>query len=228
MLIPNDQIRVAMVDDHDAVRLGFRACCHINGFNLAAVAATVDELFEALRSALPGDAPLTDACDVVVLDLSLADSSSPGLNVAKLVEAGLKVLIFSIADRPAPVAEALRAGAVAVIKKSQSMDDLVEAIQLVASGIEVNNTETSAAIDSDSEFKATAGLSPREREVLQLYASGFALKQVASALKIKESTVREHIDRVRRKYSAVGRPAPDKADLVVRAIEEGLIVANQL
>jgi two-component system uhpT operon response regulator UhpA len=75
---------------------------------------------------------------------------------------------------------------------------------------------------------ATAGLSPREREVLQLYASGFALKQVASALKIKESTVREHIDRVRRKYSAVGRPAPDKADLVVRAIEEGLIVANQL
>lgn len=219
MLISNEQIRVAMVDDHEAVRLGFTACCQLNGFKLVSVAATVDELLSNIG---------TDGCDVVVLDLSLADSSSPGVNVAKLVEAGFKVLIFSIADRPGPLAEALKAGATAVIKKSQTMDELVEAIQLVASGIEVNNTETSAAIDSDLEFKATAGLSPREREVLQLYASGFALKQVAAALHIKESTVREHIDRVRRKYSAVGRPSPDKADLVVRAIEEGLIVANQL
>lgn len=219
MLISNELIRVAMVDDHEAVRLGFTACCQTNGFKLVGVAATVDDLLGALGS---------EECDVVVLDLSLADSSSPGANVTKLVSAGIKVLIFSIADRPGPLAEALKAGATAVIKKSQTMDELVEAIQLVASGIEVNNTETSAAIDSDMEFKATAGLSPREREVLQLYASGFALKQVASALKIKESTVREHIDRVRRKYSAVGRPSPDKADLVVRAIEEGLIVANQL
>jgi DNA-binding NarL/FixJ family response regulator len=163
-----------------------------------------------------------------VLDLSLADGSKPAENVSRLIEAGAKVLVFSIADKSSLVTDALRAGAAALIRKSQSMAELAEAIELVASNVEVNNTETSAVIDSDADFKLRAGLSAKEREVLSLYASGFTMRQVASQLQIKESTVKEHIDRVRGKYSSVGRPAPDKANLVLRAIEDGLIDAVQL
>ena len=218
-------IRVGIVDDHDAVRLGFKAVCEANGFQTSCLAATVDELLESLNAA---ENVGTDCCDVVVLDLSLSDGSSPSQNVSRLVSAGVKVLLFSIADRKSQVSEALKAGAAALIKKSQSMDELAEAIQLVGSGIEVNNTETSAAIDSDIEFKSRANLSPKERDVLSLYASGFTMRQVAAQLQVRESTVKEHIDRVRAKYSSAGRPAPDKGHLVLRAIEDGLIDAVQL
>lgn len=219
LLTPKHEIRVAIVDDHEAVREGFRSVCSKFGFQLTALAANVDEL-------LGGDAAFET--DVVVLDLSLADGSKPAENVTRIIEAGAKVLVFSIADKRSQVTDALRAGAAALIRKSQSMAELAEAIELVASNVEVNNTETSAVIDSDSDFKLRAGLSAKEREVLSLYASGFTMRQVASQLQIKESTVKEHIDRVRGKYSSVGRPAPDKANLVLRAIEDGLIDAVQL
>jgi DNA-binding NarL/FixJ family response regulator len=219
LLTPKHEIRVAIVDDHEAVREGFRSVCERYGFQLTALEASVEDLLS--RGAVFNT-------DVVVLDLSLADGSKPAENVSRLIAAGAKVLVFSIADKSSLVTDALRAGAAALIRKSQSMAELAEAIELVASNVEVNNTETSAVIDSDADFKLRAGLSAKEREVLSLYASGFTMRQVASQLQIKESTVKEHIDRVRGKYSSVGRPAPDKANLVLRAIEDGLIDAVQL
>jgi DNA-binding NarL/FixJ family response regulator len=86
----------------------------------------------------------------------------------------------------------------------------------------VNNLQTTAAIDSDIDFK-DAKLSPREREVLSLYASGLSQKQIAFALDIKPSTVKEHIDRVRVKYADVGRPVTDKTAFLKRALEDGLL-----
>jgi DNA-binding NarL/FixJ family response regulator len=59
--------------------------------------------------------------------------------------------------------------------------------------------------------------------VLSLYASGFALKQVAAELDISISTAKGHIDRVRAKSSGVGRTASTKTDLLIRAIEDGII-----
>ena len=223
LLTPKHEIRVAIVDDHEAVREGFRSVCERYGFQLTALESSVDTL---LRSGEEFNDEFNT--DVVVLDLSLADGSKPAENVSRLIAAGAKVLVFSIADKSSLVTDALRAGAAALIRKSQSMAELAEAIELVASNVEVNNTETSAVIDSDADFKLRAGLSAKEREVLSLYASGFTMRQVASQLQIKESTVKEHIDRVRGKYSSVGRPAPDKANLVLRAIEDGLIDAVQL
>ena len=216
ILRAKDSIRVAIVDDHEAVRLGFKSLCDLNGFVLAGMASSVAAL------------DTSDGCDVVVLDLSLADGSRPSENVSDLLERDVKVLVYSIADKRNQVGEALKAGASGLIRKSQSMAELAEAIQLVASNILVNNAESSTIIDSDEDFKRGANLSEREREVLTFYASGFTMKQVAAQMSIKPSTVKEHIDRVRQKYAAVGRLAPDKADLVLIAIEDGLIDAIQL
>jgi len=93
---------------------------------------------------------------------------------------------------------------------------------MVAAGVLVNNLQTTAAIDADAAFKK-AKLSPREQEVLSLYASGLALKQVAYSLDITVHTAKEHIDRVRGKYATIGRPAVNKTELLMRAIEDGLI-----
>lgn len=82
--------------------------------------------------------------------------------------------------------------------------------------------ELAAAIDGDVEF-SRAALSPRERETLRLYASGFAQVQVARRMGIKQSAVKTNIDRIREKYARIGRPAPTKIDLRIRAIEDGLV-----
>ena len=213
------QVCVAIVDDHDAVRFGLRGACEEAGFTFCGGAGTVAELLAARN-------PL--GCDVVVLDLSLADGSQVENNVKAIIEAGGQVLVFSIADKAALVSAALRAGAAGVVKKSQSMADLMNNIQLVANGVYVNSPEAAAAIDADSNFKEQANLSPRERQVLALYASGFALKQVAFELGVGYSTVKEHIDRVRSKYSNIGRPAGTKTELYLRAVEDGLIDGDAL
>jgi DNA-binding NarL/FixJ family response regulator len=208
------QTCVAIVDDHDAIRFAFKAAASEFGLNFCGSSDTVAGLLNG-REKLD--------CEVVVLDLSLADGSTVTENVQALTAAGAQVLVFSIADKRQHVRAALLAGAAGLVRKSQSMDELVEAIHQVANGEIVNNAETSAAIDADAAFKEQANLSPREREVLSLYAAGFALKQVATELQISVHTAKEHIDRVRRKYSEVGRSVASKTDLLLRALEDGII-----
>ncbi len=69
----------------------------------------------------------------------------------------------------------------------------------------------------------TPALAPREAEALRLYAAGMPLKSVARRMSISYETVREHLRRVRRKYSDAGRPAPTKSELFVRAVEDGYL-----
>ncbi|MFM2023854.1 MAG: hypothetical protein RIR89_1246 [Actinomycetota bacterium] len=211
-------IRVAIVDDHEAIRLGFGNYCDKHNVDLVGSAATVDELLEQING---------KDCAVVVTDLSLADGSSVSENVQRLVAAGPAVLIFSIADKPALMRAAVRAGATAIVPKSQPMEALFQAIELASQGAIINNAETTATIDSDSSFKE-ASLSTREREVLSLYASGMSLKQVAFQLQIKQSSAKEHIDRVRVKYAKLGRQAATKVDLFKRAVEDGIISGELL
>jgi DNA-binding NarL/FixJ family response regulator len=211
-------VRVAIVDDHEAVRLGFAGSCEKYSFDLVGSGATVDEVLSEIAD---------KDCEVVVTDLSLDDGSLVAANVERLVEAGPAVLIFSIADKPNLMRSALRAGAVAIVPKSQPMDELAEAIRLAAKGAIINNSETSATIDADMLFKE-ANLSSREREVLSLYASGMSLKQVAFQLDIKQSSAKEHIDRVRVKYAKLGREAATKVDLFKRALEDGILSGDLL
>jgi len=206
-------VTVAIVDDHESVRLGLRAACGDAGFTVTGEAATVDELLPALAGA---------PTDMVVLDLSLGDGSSVTDNVRRLQDAGSAVLVHSIADRVQAVREALAAGAAGVIPKSAPTDAVIEAIRTVAEGGVLNNLEWASAIDADNDF-ARVKLGQRERDVLHLYASGLPLKAVASELGIAHSTAREYLDRIRVKYVEVGRPAPTKVDLLRRAVEDGIL-----
>ena len=208
-----DTVTVAIVDDHDVVRFGFKSICAASNFNLLASEATVAACLSKLGDNRP---------QVAVLDLSLADGSNVFDNVRAFVEREIQVLVFSIGDKASKNLEALRAGAAALVTKSAGLESLAQTIYFVAHGVPINNLQTTAAIDSDLEFK-DAKLSDREREVLSLYASGLTMKQVAFSLGIAPSTVKEHIDRVRKKYNDVGRPITDKTDFLKRAIEDEVI-----
>jgi DNA-binding NarL/FixJ family response regulator len=208
--------RVALIDDHESVRLGLEAACaraqKVVVFSGSNVTGYLD--WRAFSAAPPAD--------VVVLDLTLGDGTTVTENVRRLVVDGSSVIIHSVADRPAAVREALAAGAAGVVSKASPIDDVIAAISTVASGEPLNNVEWASAVEGDRAF-ADAQLSARERDVLRLYAAGLPLKVVADRLGVAYSTAKENITRVRVKYVEVGRPAPTKVDLLCRAMEDGIL-----
>ena len=208
--------RVALIDDHESVRLGLEAACaraqNVVVFSGSDVTGYLD--WRSCSGAPPAD--------VVVLDLTLGDGTTVTENVRRLVADGSSIIIHSVADRPAAVREALAAGAAGVVSKASPIGDVIGAISTVAGGEPLNNVEWASAVEGDRAF-ADAQLSARERDVLRLYAAGLPLKVVADRLGVAYSTAKENITRVRVKYVEVGRPAPTKVDLLRRAMEDGIL-----
>lgn len=206
---------VALIDDHESVRLGLHAVLTDDGINVVFSGSTVGEYFRSRRAS--GQPP----ADIVLLDLTLGDGTTVAENVSS-VAGESDVIIHSVADRPAVVREALATGAVGVVSKASPLGVVVASVRTVAAGEPLDNVEWASAVESDREF-ADAHLSSREREVLRLYAAGLPLKAVAERLGIAFSTAKENIARIRGKYVGVGRPAPTKVDLLRRAIEDGIM-----
>lgn len=71
-------------------------------------------------------------------------------------------------------------------------------------------------------------LSDREIVVLLTWIQCESKSQVCAALHIAPGTVNTHLARIRGKYAAAGRPAPTKAALVARALQDGLIRIDEL
>lgn len=209
--------RVALIDDHESVRLGLEAAfARTGGLDAVFSGSTVTAYLDWRRfSASP-------PADVVVLDLTLGDGTLISENVRALSSDGSSVIIHSVADRPEAVREALAAGAAGVISKASPTEDVIAAIRTVARGELLDNVEWASAVEGDRAF-ADAQLSQREREVLRLYAAGLPLKVVADRLGIAYSTAKENITRVRMKYLDVGRTARTKVDLLRRAMEDGIL-----
>lgn len=211
---------VALIDDHESVRLGLEAACLREGDQRVVFSGGTVKEYLSWR-ATSAEPPV----DVAVLDLTLGDGTTVTENVTTLVADGASVVIHSVADRPASVREALAAGAAGVVSKSSALGDVLDAIRTVARGEALNNVEWASAVDGDREF-ADAQLSTREREVLRLYAAGLPLKAVAERLGVAYSTAKENITRIRVKYVEVGRPAPTKVDLLRRAMEDGIVESD--
>ncbi len=208
--------RIGVIDDHPAVMLGVVAILNAQSdLIVTATAATVAELLESERGG-------GRAFDGVLLDLKLADGSTPAENIRALHAHGYQVLVYTSGDRPALIREAARSGAAGMIRKSERPTAIVEAVRLLVAGEVVASADWAAAIDFDPDF-VRVHLSPREAEVLSHYASGETAERVAALLYISRETVLDHIRRIRVKYASVGRVAPTKIDLRRRAIEDGLI-----
>lgn len=207
-------VRVAAVDDHVPVRRGLAAMLADEpDIVVVGTAGSVEELLGADGVA---------ALDVVLLDLHLADGSRPAGNVARLVEAGVDVLVYSSLTDAGLLREALVAGALGVVHKGQDTPVLVDAIRDVASGQPLLTTEWAATLDA-ARGDSRPALSEREAEALSLYASGLPMKSAARRMDISLGSFREYLLRVRRKYADVDRPASTKLDLYHRAVEDGYV-----
>lgn len=205
-------IRIGIVDDHPAMVLGTSAILNIQSdMHVAAAGATISELLDHGVD-----------IDVVLLDLVLADGSNLAVNIRELAARGIVVLAYTSGERAALVQQAVRSGVAGMIRKSESPEVLVGAIRSAVAGETVASLDWAAALEEDQTF-VRAELTPREAEVLSMYASGATAEAVASALFISRYTVNDHIRRIRAKYVALGRDAADKIALAKRAVEDGVL-----
>ena len=207
-------IRIGLIEDHEVVGVGLRSLISaVPGWDLAVVARSVRDL--DLGS--PGV-----RLDLVLLDLRLDDGSSPGDNVTALQAAGIPTLAYTAGEDPALLRAAARAGVLGVVRKSDGVSVLIASIRRALRGEAVATTEWAAALDADAAI-ADAQLSPRERQVLALYASGETAHGIAEAMGLSRDTIVNYVGRIRTKYALAGRPASTKVDLHVRAREDGLL-----
>lgn len=201
MSASDESLRILIVDDHDVVHWGFRLLLERQPWvERCEAAGSGAEGLELARKLRP---------QVALIDLLLRDES--GADVCQEVRAALpetRILLVSGAGNISP-AVARAAGASGFVSKDLGAADVVKAVRMVALGMEVF---------APSEQGARVELSPREREVVDLIASGATNREIAERLYLSPHTVKEHTSAIYRKLGVRNR-----AEAVTRAQRLGLI-----
>jgi DNA-binding NarL/FixJ family response regulator len=118
-------------------------------------------------------------------------------------------------------------GAVTYLAKSERKDHLIDAIRAAGTDRPYVGPRMAGAMQNDSTV-GRPNLAPREKEVLIAWFRTESKDLVARQLQIAPTTVRTHLQRVRAKYAAAGRPATTKAALVARAIQDGIVNVDEM
>lgn len=216
--LPLEPTRIGLIDDHAIIHAGITSWC-----------AQADPPIVIVGSYLSVAAfdSVVSEIDVVVLDLQF-DNHAPNLEpIRRLSDAGYRVVVFSQHTASALVLECLDLGAVTYLSKAEGQDHLVAAIHAADTDRPYLGPTMAKAMTSDGALNRP-NLSKREREVLISWFQTESQALVAKRLFITPGTVKTHLGRIRAKYAAVGRQAPTKAALVARAIQDGLITADDL
>ena len=138
--------------------------------------------------------------DVLVLDLSMPGRG--GLETLARVKArrpALKVLIFSMHDNPAMVAQALKAGADGYLTKSSEPDALIDAVRQVARGEQALSPDIAGTLAGEGGEDGHLSLSPREFEIFRLLAAGRTVEEIATRLFLSTKTVANYQTGIRQK-----------------------------
>lgn len=209
--------RVALVEDHVLQRSRTEEILlRESGLVVVASCSSLPEFVEWLLRAPKAQRP-----DLLVLDLSVdrGPDADPAV-MQKLVNGGIKILVFSAMASPLMVREAIRANVSGVVGKRDSEAAVINAVRAVLRGEEWMTPDLASAIAGDAERPA---LSVQEERALVLYASGLTLAAVAAALGVKPDTAKTYLSRVKAKYASVGRPMKSKVDISREATRDGFI-----
>jgi DNA-binding NarL/FixJ family response regulator len=211
---PLATIRVILVDDHPALRMGLRIVLEqAPDVQVVAEAGTGEEALALMEALQP---------DVAVLDCQL-----PGLSgaqvAAEIRRLGLptRVLALSAYTDDAVIQGMVQAGALGYLLKEEAPAAIVDAVRAAARG----EGRWSAAVASrlaawavrPAASEANADLTSRELEVVRLLARGWDNQRIGQELHISEHTVRFHLRNIREKIGVQTR-----TEAAVWAVRSGL------
>jgi len=163
--------------------------------------------------------------DIVLLDVDLKDNIPVSVKIAMLKSAGVTAVLMSTYSEPHIVREALAAGALGYLVKSEDAEMIVEALRAASKGESFISAELEKAINGEP-GDSSPKLSAQERRVMALYATGEPVKSVAYKLGISEETAKSYLKRIREKYRAYGIDVGTKVGLRMQAIQDGIIIGS--
>jgi DNA-binding NarL/FixJ family response regulator len=211
-------ITVTIIVDHPAVIAGIVSWCASSTPPIEVRAAGPDASeawTEAGRSA-----------DVVIFDPLTGSTRAYG-DLRRLVDDGRQVIVYSSCDDDDARLTCLELGAHAYLSRAASQAQLLAATRAAAENRPYNPPEPGGIAGADGRPRRPR-LSPRETDVLLEWFRCNSKEMAARKLNLTTRTVNNYLDRVRTKYADVGRPASTKADLVARAVQDGLVNIDEL
>ena len=205
-------IHILLAEDHVIVRQGLRALLEQAGMTVIGEASDGQEALRIAHEQHP---------DVAILDIAMPHLN--GLETARRLREALpqtKIVLLTMHTEDPYVLEAMQAGAVGYVLKTQATLDLVQAIRDVVQGAIYLSPRVSRAVVTAYLTRSDLPPDPltsREREVLQLIAEGQTTKEIAWHLGLSVKTVESHRIRLMRKLDI-----HETATLVRYAIRRGL------
>lgn len=221
----NEPIRVAIVDDQQLIRHGFRYM-----INAQPDMACVGEASNGLEAVeLAGQAQP----HVFLMDVQMPEKN--GIEATRDILAAwpdCRIVILTTFDTEEYVFEGIRAGAVGYLLKDTAPEELIDAVRAASRGEAIFRTAVAAKVmaralrsaEAAPEAAPAAGETPaepfteREHEVLQQMAYGLRNEEIAAKLFIGESTVKTHVHRILQKLNA-----QDRTQAVVFAIRNRIV-----
>ena len=209
-------LRVLIADDHPVVRSGLRALLGtLDGLEVVGVAADGEEAVREAQLLRP---------DVVLMDVQMPGTG--GVEATRRIRAGVPdtaVLMLTMYDDDATVFTAMRAGARGYLLKGAEQDEIVTAIRAVVAGQTIFGPGIAARLldyftaPPSPRPEPFPELTEREREILDLLASGRRTATIAETLFLSPKTVSNHLTSIFAKLQVA-----DRAEAIIRAREGGL------
>ena len=215
----DESVRVLVVDDQELFRRGLTMLLSVEeGIDVVGEAGDGIEGTELAASAAP---------DVVLLDVRMPKRT--GIEACKAIKEAVpsaKIIMLTVSDEEADLYEAVKSGASGYLLKDSSIEEVAQAIRVVADGQSL--ISPSMAIKLIDEFKQMSRperetgpalrLTERELDVLRLVAQGHSNKEIAARLFISENTVKNHVRNMLEKLQLHSR-----MEAVMYAVRENLL-----
>lgn len=218
-------IRVALADDHQLVRAGFRALLGSEpDIEVVVEASGGQELLRALR-----ETPV----DVALVDIRMPDGD--GLWATERIAdderlGSVRVVIVTTFELDEYVTRAVLAGASGFLVKDTEPADLIRAVRAVAAGDALLSPgvtrrlleRAASGLREAPDPRLIEALTEREVDVLRLVAEGLTNDEIGARLHLSPLTAKTHVSRIMQKLHA-----RDRVRLVIIAYETGLVSAWQ-
>ena len=209
--------KIVLADDHAIVRTGVRTVVERLGKNMA------------ISAELSNGKELVEYAKKHPDEIYVVDIAMPVMNGIEAVEQIVKhnpeakVVMLSMYDDRMSVEKSLKAGAKGFIVKVSAADEIVSAIEEICAGRFYLCNKVSKYIvqgflgKSSPRQKDRRGLTPKEKEVLQLSAEGYSSKQIAKSFNLSLNTIHVHRNNIMKKLGI-----HKQTELVRFAIKEGI------
>ena len=212
-------ISVCLVDDQTLVRQGIRSLLQLSDA-IEVIAEAADGI--AAVELIPRVKP-----DVVLLDMRMPGMS--GLDVLKALADKHQLpptIILTTFDDDQLVLGGLKAGARGYLLKDVSLQQLVDAVKVVAGGGSLVAPMVTQRLlaglermnNSFTSLDRPDPLTERETEILRLMAGGYSNKEIANSLGVAEGTVKNHVSNILSKLGV-----RDRTRAVLKAFELGIV-----